>query len=161
MCVAPRSFDTRGDREDRVSTQYENMKIWSPISSQFKFQRLTPSSRGERSIWSCIVKSLNSRSVLQVLKKNLQIWDLFSLRGPGAIWANLQSKISPRLLNIFSSGFFSSKTMTLLHEIRTFPALSDGIWKWRHYTYHIHPKSASNSYPTRIGGTWVTHASPS
>ena len=25
--------------------------------------------------------------------------------------------------------------MTLLHEIRTFPALSEGFWKWRHYTY--------------------------
>ena len=60
-------------------------------------------------------------------EKNLQISDLFSLRGPGAIWANLQSKISPRLLNIFSSGFFYSKTMTLLHEIRTFPALSEGV----------------------------------
>ena len=59
-----------------------------------------------------------------------------SIGNLGAISANLPSKISPRLLNIFNSGFFYKQTMTLLYKIRTFPALSEGFWKWRHYTYH-------------------------
>ena len=28
--------------------------------------------------------------------------------------------------------------MTLLHEIRTFPALSEGILEWHYYTYILH-----------------------
>ena len=41
----------------------------------------------------------------------------------------IQVEISPRLLNIFPSGFFKNKSMILLLTISTFPALPDEFAK--------------------------------
>ena len=50
--VTARSLEFHSDREDRVPTQYQKLEIWNLIPNQFKFQLLTPSSHGERWIWS-------------------------------------------------------------------------------------------------------------
>ena len=126
-----------------------NMKIWSPISSQFKFQHLTPSSRGERSIWSCIVKSCIYVVCVMVSdrKSRNMVYNFYK-----EIWLHLPNfkiHFSPRVLNIFYSGFFCSKSMTLLLDFRTFPAPSVEFWKSRHYTYWTSPSLDAHGYLER------------